>query len=300
VREFFAHWLAGKELAKKKDTFLHYRKAVSKFFEVLGSRADKGLETLTPRDIENFRDARTKRGLSDQTVAKDVKAIGSVLNSARRQGLILHNPVEAIDLPRARSHERDVFTQEEVKALLDFASPDWKTAILLGHYVGSRLSDTVSLSWANVDLVEGVIFYTQGKTGKRVEVPIHPQLEEHLLGLAGEDPRGSLSPALAQLSTGGQYGLSRQFGAIMAQAGIDRRQVQTSRNHKFSRLSFHSLRHGFSSALANAGISADVRMKLTGHQSVDVHRKYTHMELEPLRKAIAALPSLDKHNDLTL
>ena len=292
VREFFTNWLAGKELAKKKDTFLHYRKAVSEFFEVLGSRADKGLETLSPADIENFRDARTKRGLSDPTVSQDVKAIRSVLNSARRQGLILHNPAEAIDLPRGRSHERDVFTQDEVGALLEVAPPDWKTAILLGHYLGSRLSDTVSLTWANVDLVEGVIFYTQGKTGKRVEVPIHPQLEEHLLSIAGDNPRGFLSPSLAKLTTGGQSGLSKQFAATMAKAGIDQRQVQTSRNHKFSRLSFHSLRHGFSSALANAGIPADVRMKLTGHKSVGVHQRYTHVELEPLRKAITALPSL--------
>ena len=295
VREFFTNWLAGKKLATKEDTFLHYRKEVSAFFEVLGSRADKWLGTLTPADIENFRDARIKQGLSQATVAQYVKAIRSVLNTARRQGLILHNPAEAVDLPRrVVSHERDVFMPDEVRALLDVASPDWKTAILLGHYIGSRLTDTVSLTWANVDLVESVIFYTQGKTGKRVEVPIHPALEEHLLSIAGDNPRGFLSPALAKLRTGGHRGLSKQFAAIMAKAGIDQRRVQTSRNHKFSRLSFHSLRHGFSSTLANAGISADVRMKLIGHKSLDVHQRYTHMQLEPLKQAIAALPTLNR------
>jgi integrase len=52
----------------------------------------------------------------------------------------------------------------------------------------------------------------------------------------------------------------------MATADIDQRQIQSSRNRKFSKLSYHSLRHSFSSALANVGISADVRMKLTGHK----------------------------------
>ena len=293
VREFFTNWLAGKKLATKEDTFLHYRKEVSAFLEVLGSRADKGLETLTPGDIENFRDARTKCGLSEATVAQYVKAIRRVLNTARRQGLILHNPTEAVDLPRSVSHERDVFSQDEVRALLDVAPPDWKTTILLGYYVGSRLSDTVSLGWANVDLVESVIFYTQSKTGKRVEVPIHSELEEHLLSFAGDNPRGFLSPTLAKLKTGGEGGLSQQFASIMANAGIDQRQVQTSRSRKFSRLSFHSLRHGFSSVLANAGIPADVRMKLTGHKSVDVHQRYTHMQLEPLKQAMATLPNLN-------
>jgi integrase len=143
-----------------------------------------------------------------------------------------------------------------------------------------------------VDLVESVIFYTQGKTGKRVEVPIHPALEEHLLSIAADNPRGFLSPALAKKKTGGQRGLSMQFAAIMAKAGIDQRRVESSRNRQFSRLSFHCLRHSFSSALANAGISADVRMKLTGHKSLDVHRRYTHIELAPLKEAIATLPSL--------
>ena len=55
-------------------------------------------------------------------------------------------------------------------------------------------------------------------------------------------------------------------------------------------LTFHSLRHSFSSAMANAGIAEEGRMKLTGHATREVHAKYTHHELEPLRAAIAALP----------
>jgi hypothetical protein len=46
-------------------------------------------------------------------------------------------------------------------------------------------------------------------------------------------------------------------------------------------------------ALANLGVSADVRMKLVGHQSIDVHQRYTHVELAPLQAAIAALPRLE-------
>jgi integrase/recombinase XerC len=294
VRDFFTSWLAGKELATKKDTFLHYRKAVSEFFGVLGSRADKGLETLVPADIENFRDTRTKQGLSGPTVSQDIKAIRSVLSTARRQGLILHNPAEAVDLPRAKSHERSVFSAGEVRALLDVTPPDWKTAILLGYYTGQRLIDVVSLSWDKVDLEEGLIFYVQGKTGRRLEVPIHPELEEHLLSIAGDAPRGLLCPTLANGRTSGERGLSSQFAALMDKAGVDRLQVQSSRNHKFSLKSFHSLRHLFSSAMANAGIPSDVRMKLTGHKSIDVHRRYTHVELEPLKRAIGVLPALGK------
>ena len=114
------------------------------------------------------------------------------------------------------------------------------------------------------------------------------------LSIAGDSPRGFLCPTLGATKISGRSGLSKQFAALMATAGIDQRQIQSSRNRKFSKLSYHSLRHSFSSALANVGFSADVRMKLTGHKNLDVHQRYTHVQLEPLRRAVALLPKLSR------
>jgi len=292
VRSFFNSWLTGKEVSAKAF-YQHYKKAVSKFLESLGQRADKSLTGVTASDIATFRDARLKLdGISTGTLVLDMKAVRSVFSSARRQGLILHNPAEEVDLPVNKPHERDVFTSEEIRALLRVASEEWQTLILLGYYLGGRLSDMAALCWDTVDVSARVIFYTQGKTGHRVEVPLHPDLEERLMAIAGDSP-GRLCPMLSRLRVDGRNGLSNQFSALMSQAGIDKRQVQSSKN-RFSRKSYHSLRHSFSSALANAGVSADVRMKLTGHKSVDVHQRYTHMQLEPLRQAIAALPRINR------
>jgi integrase len=77
----------------------------------------------------------------------------------------------------------------------------------------------------------------------------------------------------------------------MAEAGIDPQPVKTSKN-KFSTKSFHGLRHSFTSQLANSGVSAELRMKLTGHSSPETHRVYTHHELETLSRAIQTLPRL--------
>jgi hypothetical protein len=38
-------------------------------------------------------------------------------------------------------------------------------------------------------------------------------------------------------------------------------------------------------------------MKLTGHTSVDMNKGYTHMELEPLRAAISAIPDIEGKKD---
>lgn len=59
-------------------------------------------------------------------------------------------------------------------------------------------------------------------------------------------------------------------------------------------LTFHSLRHSFNSAMANAGIPQEVRMKLTGHSSAEMNKGYTHLDLDPLRAAVNVIPGLSK------
>jgi integrase len=78
----------------------------------------------------------------------------------------------------------------------------------------------------------------------------------------------------------------------MEEARIEGKRTQASGGRTLSSLSFHSLRHWFNSAMANAGISQEVRQKLTGHTSAETNKIYTHHDLEPLRAAIATIPSL--------
>jgi integrase len=287
VRSFISNWLSGKKLAVTHNTFTHYETVTTRFLESLGPRADKSIANVRPRDVAAFRDARRATGISTGSLLQELKAIRSVFSEARRHGLILHNPAEAIDMPANKPLSREVFSPEEVRALLSVASEEWKTLILAGYYLGGRLMDMATLCWDAIGLDSAIVFYTQNKTGAKVEVPIHPELEERLLSIAGDNPRGRLCPALAQTAAGGPSGLSHQFARMMAKAGLDQHKARTGTN-VFSKKSFHSLRHSFSSA----GISADVRMKLTGHKSIDVHQRYTHMQLEPLKRAIATLPNL--------
>ena len=44
--------------------------------------------------------------------------------------------------------------------------------------------------------------------------------------------------------------------------------------------------------MANAGVAQEIRMKLTGHNSADMNKGYTHLELEPLRTAIGSIPAI--------
>jgi site-specific recombinase XerD len=88
--------------------------------------------------------------------------------------------------------------------------------------------------------------------------------------------------------------LSKHFRKIMDRARIEQRVIRerSKSGRNVNALSFHSLRHSFSSILANAGVAQEMRMALTGHTTRAIHAKYTHHEWEPLRDAFAALPRI--------
>jgi integrase len=129
----------------------------------------------------------------------------------------------------------------------------------------------------------------------QLEVPLMPEVETHLLSLPSSDaPAAKLCPTLAAKSTGGNRGLSRMFQRVMAAAGIysDRGVEKRGKGRQFKTLGFHSLRHTFVSELANADIPADVRRQISGHNDEKIHERYTHLDLDTKRRALAHLRPL--------
>ena len=207
VRAFAERWLAGKEPSVTAHTARRYRQVVSAFLASLGPLADRSIQCghrRSHRHLPRSNGFATDH-ISRGTLGRDLAALSSLFIAARRQGLILINPVEGVGLPVNKPLERETFTTQELGALLAVASPEWRTLILCGYYLGGRLIDMATLSWDAVDLAAGVVTYTQGKTGHRVVVPIHPQLEEHLLALAGEQG-GPLCPTFSKLGSAGRAG----------------------------------------------------------------------------------------------
>jgi integrase len=247
VRAFAERWLAAKAPGVTKPTARRYRQVVTAFLESLGPLADRSLQCVNATHIAAYRDQRLAIShVTRGTIGRDLAALSGLFISARRAGLILVNPVEGVRLPVNQPLEREVFTPQELGALLAVASQQWRTLILCGYFLGGRLADMARLQWDAVDLASGVVTYTQAKTGKRVVVPIHPQLEETLLVIAGEKD-GPLCPTLSRLATDGRPGLSNQFAELMRKADIDRREICLGKN-TVARKTFHCLRHSFTSA----------------------------------------------------
>jgi integrase len=296
IRSWFESWEADKRASRGTATADRYSKPARDFLGHLGKRADLPLRALNPRDVQGFRDAEVARGLSPVSVNLSHKVIASCLGRAVRQGYLKANPARGIDFLSVGSErtEKLTFSPEEIAALFE-ASPsrDWRGVILFGALAGLRLGDCLRLRWSNVDLANAVLTIIPAKTkrlGKKLILPLHPNLTTFLL----EHPAGArdedfLFPSIAGLGIGGKSGASMAFRRIMDRACVPAgvaREARGEAGRNVSQRSFHSLRHGFVTALSDGGVAVEVRQKLVGHTTVAQNLSYTHPDFNRLREAV--------------
>jgi integrase len=92
--------------------------------------------------------------------------------------------------------------------------------------------------------------------------------------------------------------LSRQFGELLAEAGLrEKRTHQSPRKtrsgaREASQLSFHSLRRTATTLLHEANVPQAVAQAFIGHDSAAVHEVYVSVGDEALDRAANAFPNI--------
>jgi integrase len=294
IDQWFDHFVKGKKKSKSDATGKRHEQMRREFLAYLGPRKRLNIAAISSKDIAEFREGRIALGLAPATVNVDVAILSSAFNAALKQGHVSVNPCAAIERLKNKPQRKGVFSKEQVAALVKTAEGDMRGLIMVAFYSGQRLHDCANLRWRNIDILSDIktIRFTARKTGAEIVTVIHPALEDYLLSLpTAKSDDAFVFPTLAERKANL---LSKQFSNLIALANIDPGVIRerTQGGRSVSSLSFHSLRHSFSSILANAGVSEERRMALVGHRERDTHQRYTHHELEALRDAISVLPTL--------
>lgn len=295
VRSWLESWIAGRTDASKA-TVIEYRRVIELFLRYLGTRADRALTTLQPRQIEDFKIKLTER-VAPSTVNKGVKVLKAAFNAAVRNRQLEFNPAEHVEFIQVEQGGRRPFKDDELKKLLSVANDEWRTMILLGYYTGLRLGDCANLTWLKIELHKSIINIQTEKTGRRQILPIAEPLNRQFQKLAGDNPEAPLCPSLSGKKTSR---LSAQFYDLMVGAGLAKKRGHETtgkgRDSKrdMSKISFHSLRYNTTSALKSSGVSDSVAMDIVGHETASVSRNYTKIDEDAKRAAINKLPDITK------
>ena len=156
AREYLSEWVESKRNETELRTYWKYRQTTDEFLAHVGVKADRLLREITPTDIRSWRDALKRKGLAAPTVNDAIKTLRMPFKAAHDAGYIEINPCTKHSVrpvrDDARNVEKDVFTPEQIAALIAEApNEDWKGAILCGYYTGLRLRDVADLQWNAID-----------------------------------------------------------------------------------------------------------------------------------------------------
>ena len=256
-----------RRLRSYKDRIHSVRQQLIPFF------GGKLLAEITPHDVEEFRAQRTKRdGTAPrlQTINNDHTVLKHCLNVA------ISNAASAIPLPDPQNERERVLTDSEWMSLYERAKLHLKPILLVAYHLGQRLSEIVFLTWDRVDLHRGFITLRaiDTKTKNPRRVPMTPAVREALGDLAKVR---SLTTNRVFLYKGQPLKrISRTFGTAKRDAGI-------------TDFRFHDLRHCASTNLRRAGVDTATAMKIVGHKSEKMWKRYNAIEGNDLMNAASKL-----------
>lgn len=295
VRVFLDRFLDSRRGVVAESSMRNEAFAVKLFLDFLGDKADAPVVEVTRGDALAFAHAQLARVRSG-TVRQYVSRLVVPFSQAYDQELIQRNPFARLNLPRSAGKDtldRQPFTVEEVKLLVERLPEEWSSAVRCCLWLGGlRLSDVALLRWDSIDFDIGVVCLKTKKTGEPMRIPIIPRLMLHLV--AREQVGEYVHPLLAAryLKRGASSGLSDEFSAYVRALGIGVRCEGSGTKNGHTTKTFHCLRATAATLLHMAGVDQAVAMRVLSHNSEAIHRVYVRPSDEQVAQALGRLEDI--------
>jgi len=232
------------------------------------SVAVRYLASLRSVDFATHRDERLAEGLSPVTVRNELIIISHLFNICRKEWGMesLINPIQNIRLPKLPSGRDRRLQGDEEDRLLLAADASMQQMIVLAIETGMRMGEILGAHWDNIDLKRSTLVLIDTKNGESRAVPLSIRAKAAISSL----PRhiaGQLFPGLNSSA------VSHRFSTLCKRTEIED-------------LRFHDLRHEATSRLFEKGLDMMEVASITGHKTLHMLKRYTHLKAEDLAKKL--------------
>ncbi|MVT37910.1 tyrosine-type recombinase/integrase [Acidovorax citrulli] len=234
------------------------------------------LAALTSTLIAQFRDERLT-AVGPQSVIHEINLLNRVLKAAVMDwGIALPHglPTTNVRKPaKPKGRERRV-SQEEIAAIVAHSSSsELSVAITVAVETGMRRGELAALTWSNVDLIKRTAHIPLTKTDAPRTVPLSSTAVAALQRL--------LPPHTEVI------GKDRRVFAMQA-ASMQQALERACQAHRadIHNLRFHDLRHEATSRFFEKGLSMMEVAAITGHKTLEMLKRYTHLRAEDLAKRL--------------
>jgi integrase len=232
--------------------------------EALGALS---LSAITSSVLAKYRDQQLAKGYAAQTVKHDLSLISRVLNICIKEwGIALPsgNPVLQVKMPRVANARDRRLVDDEYPRLLTAAHAyggEIGPVITWAIETAMRRGEIAAMRWEHLDRKDRVLLIPETKNGTPRRIPLS------VAALAVLD-------GLPRRIDGRVWGMrpdsiSQAFKRVCKAAGIEG-------------LTFHDLRHEATSRLFEKGLEIMQVKTITGHKTLQMLLRYTHLRAKDL------------------
>ena len=256
--------------------------------------------------------SKTKKPLSGKTILEHHRLLRAMLHKAVYWQLIVANPAERVQAPKARKPKRRSYDDEQTKILLEnleklsIEETKYKVAIILTVFTGVRLGELMGLEWQDVDFKNGIISINRSsqylsdmgvftKTPKTESSIREIAIPEFIISLLEEyklwyEEQKSI---YGELWTNSNRLFVQADGKAMHPSSISKWFVRYVSTIGLPVINFHGLRHTNASLLVAQNVDIAVVSARLGHAQISTTLDfYVHPLLSHNRKAGYALENL--------
>ena len=288
--EYLTEWLAAMESNVVDTTFRAYEQSMRNW--VMPRLGSVRLAEVSPMHLrslqtELLRDGRVdgKGGLAPRSVASCRRVLSQVLKDAVRWGLLIRNPMDAVDPPRVVDAEMVTWSDTQARSFLDAVASDRLYAMwVLFLTTGVRRGELAGLRWGDVELDRATMAIVRNRVsaGRGKAVSTHqPKTRRGRRNVALDvtsvevlrahraaqfEERLRLGPAWVDSG----YVFCGIDGAALHPDTITATFKSIIRNLDVPQIRLHDLRHTSATLALKAGIHPKVVSERLGHATVSI------------------------------
>ena len=239
---------------------------------------DKMITTITAGMIEEYRAKRRiepgRHGtrVKVATINRDLALLKHLFSYAMREGWLERNPVSLVKFDKENNARDRVLSPEEFERLQRHSSPPLQAINLIAYQTGMRRGEILNLTWDRVDLKAGLIRLKaeDTKTDEARFVPLTADLTAKLKELY--KVRYLHEPHVFLVNGKSVSSIKTAFKAACRRAKIEG-------------FRFHDFRHTAVTNMRRAGIDHLTIMRITGHKTLEVFKRYNSFLESDLKEA---------------
>lgn len=251
------------------------------------------LAAISPELVATYRDARLSSHsqriskatsypnlVKPATVRLELALLSHLFTTAIQEwGLGLSaNPVAAIRKPKVGAgRDRRLGATEELlilKSVDSYSNPMLGWIVRIAIQTGMRSGEVVGLQLHQVDTVRRVVRLVDTKNDAARTVPMTKEAQR-LFQLALSNPTRPSGCSLVFFGEPGKDGQRRPYN-------FNKAWIEIKNSLGLADLRFHDLRHEAVSRLVEAGLSDQEVSAISGHKSMQMLKRYTHLRAEDL------------------